>query len=243
MAVKSKYYLGNENLPTTEAKYEYTAEHVSELKKCKQNLLHFAQNYFFIINIDSGREVIALRKYQKRIMRKMRDNRFVIIMSSRQSGKTTLMTIYALWMACFNSDQKIVSDAGVSINEIFELAGEEKFREMEFQAITELASSNPQIIATGGGAFCFPQTARLLLTKTLVVWLKAPPKTLLARIGSTKSRPLLNNDNPLATLVKLNKERATHYQKAQIEIDTDGLSTRKAMMALLRALDTYLARH
>ena len=141
------------------------------------------------------------------------------------------------------SAQKIVSDAGISITEIFELAGEAKFREMEFQAITKLVLSKPQIIATGGGAFCFPQTARLLLTKTLVVWLKAPPETLLARIGSTKSRPLLNNDNPLATLAELNKERARHYQKAQIEIDTDGLSTRKAMMALIRALDTYLAKH
>ena len=142
-----------------------------------------------------------------------------------------------------DSDQKIVSDAGISITEIFELAGEAKFREMEFQAIAKLVLSKPQIIATGGGAFCFPQTARLLLTKTLVVWLKAPPETLLARIGSTESRPLLNNDNPLATLAELNKERARHYQKAQIEIDTDGLSTRKAMMALIRALDTYLAKH
>ena len=161
------------------------------------------------------------------------------------SGKSAVgrRTAKKLGLSYTDSDQKIVSDAGISITEIFELAGEAKFREMEFQAITKLVLSKPQIIATGGGAFCFPQTARLLLTKTLVVWLKAPPETLLARIGSTKSRPLLNNDNPLATLVKLNKERATHYQKAQIEIDTDGLSTRKAMMALLRALDTYLARH
>ena len=161
------------------------------------------------------------------------------------SGKSAVgrQTAKKLGLNFTDSDQKIVSDAGISITEIFELAGEAKFREMEFQVITKLVLSKPQIIATGGGAFCFPQTARLLLTKTLVVWLKAPPETLLARIGSTKSRPLLNNDNPLATLVKLNKERAKHYQKAQIEIDTDGLSTRKAMMALLRALDTYLAKH
>ena len=161
------------------------------------------------------------------------------------SGKSAVgrRTAKKLGLDFIDSDQKIISDAGISINEIFELAGEAKFREMEFQAITQLVLSKPQIIATGGGAFCFPQTARLLLTKTLVVWLKAPPETLLARIGSTKSRPLLNNDNPLATLAKLNKERARHYQKAQIEIDTDGLSTRKATMALIRALDTYLAKH
>ena len=161
------------------------------------------------------------------------------------SGKSAVgrRTAKKLGLNFTDSDQKIVSDAGISITEIFELAGEAKFREMEFQTITQLVLSKPQIIATGGGTFCFPQTARLLLTKSLVVWLKAPPETLLARIGSTKSRPLLNNDNPLATLTKLNRERARHYQKAQIEIDTDGLSTGKAMMALLRALDTYLARH
>ena len=161
------------------------------------------------------------------------------------SGKSTVgrRTAKILRLNYTDSDQKIVSNAGISIAEIFELAGEAKFREMEFQAMTQLLLSKPQIIATGGGAFCFPQTARFLLAKTLVVWLKAPPETLLARIGSTKSRPLLNNDNPLATLAKLNKERAPHYQKAQIEINTDGLSTRNAMVALLRALDTHLARH
>ena len=172
-------------------------------------------------------------------------DRPLVLVGLMGSGKSAVgrRTAKKLGLNYTDSDQKIVSDAGISITEIFELAGEAKFREMEFQAITKLVLSKPPMIATGGGAFCFPQTARLLLTKTLVVWLKAPPETLLARIGSTKSLPLLNNYNPLATLAELNKERARHYQKAQIEIDTDGLSTRKAMMALIRALDTYLAKH
>ena len=172
-------------------------------------------------------------------------DRPLVLVGLMGSGKSTIGRQIAkiLRLKYTDSDQKIISNAGISIAEIFELAGEAKFREMEYHAMTQLLLSKPQIIATGGGAFCFPQTARLLLTKTLVVWLKAPPETLLARIGSTKSRPLLNNDNPLATLAELNKERARHYQKAQIEIDTDGLSTRKAMMALIRALDTYLAKH
>lgn len=104
----TKHYLGNENLPNQHATYEYTPERVAQLKKAQKNLLYFACTFFYIINIDSGREVIELRNYQKRVMRLMRDNRFVIVMSSRQSGKTTMMTIYALWVACFNMDQKIV---------------------------------------------------------------------------------------------------------------------------------------
>ena len=172
-------------------------------------------------------------------------DRPLVLVGLMGSGKSAVgrRTAKKLGLNFIDSDQKIVNKAGISITEIFELAGEAKFREMEFQAIAKLTLSKPQVIATGGGAFCFPRTARLLLTKTLVVWLKAQPETLLGRIGSTKSRPLLNNDDPLATLAKLNNERARHYQKAQIEIDTDGLSTRKAVMALLRALDTYLTRH
>ncbi len=172
-------------------------------------------------------------------------DRPLVLVGLMGSGKSAVgrRTAKKLGLSFTDSDQKIVSEAGISITEIFELAGEARFREMEFKAITQMVLSERQIIATGGGAFCVPQTASLLLEKTLVVWLKAQPETLLARIGNTKSRPLLNNDNPLATLVKLHKKRVRHYRKAQIEIDTDGLSTRKAMVALLQALNTYLVRH
>ena len=172
-------------------------------------------------------------------------DRPIVLVGLMGSGKSAVgrRTAKMLGLSFTDSDQKIVKNAGISISQIFELAGEAKFREMEFQAIEQLKLSKPQVIATGGGAFCFPQTARLLLAKTLVAWLKAPPETLLARIGSTKSRPLLNNDHPLEVLAKLNKNRKKHYQKAQIEVDTNGLSTRKAMVALLSALDTHLSKY
>lgn len=108
VADKEKYYLGNQNLPTVETKFEYTPEMVLELKKCKKNLIHFAENYFTIINLDRGKEKIKLFSCQKRVLRDLRDNRFVILLSSRQSGKTTMMTIYCLWNACFNEDQRIL---------------------------------------------------------------------------------------------------------------------------------------
>ena len=172
-------------------------------------------------------------------------DRPIVLVGLMGSGKSAVgrRTAKILGIDFKDSDQIIVQDAGISIAEIFELAGEEKFREMEFKSIAKLVLSKPQIIATGGGAFCHAQTANILLTNGHVVWLKAPPETLLARIGNIKSRPLLNNADPLAMLKKLNKERTKHYQKAQIHLDTDRLSTRKATMALLRTLDTHLSRH
>ena len=141
-----------------------------------------------------------------------------------------------------DSDKKIVAEAGVSIPEIFELAGETTFREMELKVITKIVSPSLQVIATGGGAFCHPDTAALLLGRTHVVWLKASPATLLSRMKNVKSRPLLNNKDPLSTLSELNQKRAIHYQKAHIHLDTDGPSPHKSTEALLCALDSHLAK-
>tara|TARA_R100000808_G_C2155553_1_gene168644 strand:- start:41399 stop:43177 length:1779 start_codon:yes stop_codon:yes gene_type:complete len=103
-----KYYLGNKNLPRPDAEFEWTPEMINELKKSKRNILYFAENFFYIVNLDRGRERIGLYKCQKRVLRSLRDNRFVSLLASRQIGKTTLMTIYCLWIACFQEDQRIL---------------------------------------------------------------------------------------------------------------------------------------
>ena len=139
-------------------------------------------------------------------------------------------------------DQQVVDSAGISITEIFEIAGEAKFREMERAALAQTIVGPPKIIATGGGAFCQEDTAELMLKSSHVIWLKATPETLVARIGNTKSRPLLHADDPLVTLIKLLDERTQFYQQAQIHIDTDGMTSQRAVRAILESLDTFLGK-
>jgi hypothetical protein len=103
-----QYYRGDKNVPKSEAQFEWTPKMVQELKKCKEDILYFAENYFYIVNLDRGKEVIKLYTRQKQILRSLINNRFTVLLSCRQFGKTTLMTIYALWLACFESDQRIV---------------------------------------------------------------------------------------------------------------------------------------
>ena len=103
-----QYYRGDRNVPKSEAQFEWTPKMVQELKKCKEDILYFAENYFYIVNLDRGKEVIKLYTRQKQILRSLINNRFTVLLSCRQFGKTTLMTIYALWLACFESDQRIV---------------------------------------------------------------------------------------------------------------------------------------
>jgi|21_taG_2_1085346.scaffolds.fasta_scaffold02152_6 hypothetical protein len=103
-----KFYLGNKNLPRPDQEFEWTPKMVRDLKKCRQNILYFAENYFYIVNLDRGKEKIKLHACQKRTLRDLRDNRFVTLLASRQVGKTTMMTIYCLWIAIFQEDQRIL---------------------------------------------------------------------------------------------------------------------------------------
>jgi hypothetical protein len=86
-STKNEFYLGNPNLPNKHWKGEYTKEMVNHLKKSKQNLLHFAENFFYIIDPDAGKVCIELFHYQKRCLRTIRDNRKAILLASRQVGK------------------------------------------------------------------------------------------------------------------------------------------------------------
>ena len=118
---KQKIYLNNPNLPTVDAQFEYTPEMVQEIQKCKENVLHFAENYFYIINNDEGRQVIKLHTFQRRALRMIRDNRFNLLLFSRQVGKSTISTIYILWHALFNNDQHVllVANKEETAKEIF----------------------------------------------------------------------------------------------------------------------------
>lgn len=140
-----------------------------------------------------------------------------------------------------DSDTRVEAAAGISITEIFDIAGETKFRTMEEDAIREAVTEGPMILSTGGGAICAPDTAELLCSRSIVVWLYAEPETLLARIGSVGSRPLLHDGDPLETLRRLAERRKNDYGKAHITVKTDTLSAKTATAAVLSALDTHLA--
>ena len=160
------------------------------------------------------------------------------------SGKSAVGRRLAkqLGLTFADSDQLVTKMAGVSITDIFDLAGEVKFRDMEFRAIQNQLQQPPHVLATGGGSFCEPETASLLRKNAIVIWLQASPDTLLKRIGDTISRPLLQSGSPLEILQQLQTSRAPFYSKAHIHLNTDGLTKQKTMAMLISALDSYRAK-
>lgn len=98
-----KFLNNNRNLPI-DVEIDWTPDLVSELKKCKESIYYFAENYFYIKMLGKGRQKIKLYDPQKEAIQKILDNSYTIICASRQIGKSTIMTVICLWYAIFKKD-------------------------------------------------------------------------------------------------------------------------------------------
>lgn len=79
---------------------------VGEIKKCRKDIVYFAEKYFRIIG-DGGLQLIKLYPKQRELLRTMQKESRVVVLASRQCGKSTTYTIYFLWLAMFFPDRKI----------------------------------------------------------------------------------------------------------------------------------------
>jgi shikimate kinase len=166
------------------------------------------------------------------------DTRPLVLVGLMGSGKSALgkRLSVALSLPFIDSDMLVEEEAGISIAEIFELAGEARFREMERRIILDVLKQGSCVLSTGGGAFCNSETRAAIKENALSIWIDSTAETLLSRIGNPASRPLLTTGDPLEILNRLRKERAAAYSEADLCIRTGKQSHRTAMKKLLGTL-------
>lgn len=109
---------GNPNLKGSDYTEVITKEEyqhrIKEIIKCKEDIVYFANNYFYIINLDTGLGLIKLYPKQEEMLKHMANEDRTIIMSSRQSGKSTSYTIFVLWLTIFFPEKKVMIAANKS---------------------------------------------------------------------------------------------------------------------------------
>jgi shikimate kinase len=157
------------------------------------------------------------------------------------SGKSTVGPELARRLAWrfLDTDAQVEEDAGCSVAEIFEREGEAAFRERERRAL-ESAAGREAVVALGGGAIAQPGVLEVLSGSGTIVYLRARPDTLLARLGDCGSRPLLRGTAPgerRGLLVGLLAERRAAYQSADVTVDTDDASVAQVVERLMQALN------
>lgn len=115
-----KGYLGNSNVKKAGVKVQFTPDMVREIAKCKNDPVYFAETYMKIVNADGDLISFELYDYQREILTAMHENRRVILLQARQSGKTTTIASYILWYILFNRTKNvaILGNTGATAQEI-----------------------------------------------------------------------------------------------------------------------------
>jgi hypothetical protein len=95
-------YLGNRLLKPTNVQQQFTKHEVEEYVKCQNDIIYFLKNYVQVIHVDKGLVPFNLYDYQEDLINTIQNNRYVIVKSARQSGKSVTSLGYILHYILFN---------------------------------------------------------------------------------------------------------------------------------------------
>jgi shikimate kinase len=171
------------------------------------------------------------------------DGRSVVLVGMMGVGKSSVGRRLAarLSIPFVDADSEIEAAAKMTIPEIFARHGEPYFRSGEARVIARLLESGSQVLATGGGAFMNADTRALIRQKGVSVWLHADLDVLLRRTSKRRSdRPLLQTDDPNATLRALLAEREPVYALADLTVQSRDVPHEAIVADVMTALAAYL---
>jgi shikimate kinase len=138
----------------------------------------------------------------------------------------------------FDLDEAVANRFGLTIPDIFEKFGQEKFREAETEVLRAFAPEKPTIVVTGGGTVLRNENVDLLKTLGFVVWLEADEGTLFERATRRGNRPLLRTENPRARMETLLHERTPLYERAaDLRVDTSTMNHDEVADCILKRIE------
>jgi shikimate kinase len=123
----------------------------------------------------------------------MKKTQNIFLIGPMGAGKTTVGRMLAreLKREFYDTDEVIESRTGVDIPWIFDVEGEEGFRQREIAVVDELTQKTGVVLATGGSVVVEPQNRTHLAARGLVIYLKTTVDQQLERTEKDKKRPLL----------------------------------------------------
>lgn len=167
----------------------------------------------------------------------------IILIGPMGSGKSTIGNILArnLNRDFRDSDHFIEEKTGVDIARIFDIEGEQGFRDRESKALKELLGQNNCVVATGGGSVVSKENRALLKSKGYIIFLDTSVSQQMYRLRRDKKRPLLQTENPLERLENLLAIRRPIYlDLADLAIKTDRRVARKLAADIINQLPAHL---
>jgi shikimate kinase len=171
--------------------------------------------------------------------------RNVILVGPMGAGKSTIGRLLAkeLRFPFKDSDKEIEQRTGADIPWIFDVEGEQGFRDREQAMLAELCDLGGVVLATGGGAVLRPENRQALRAGGRVVYLHTSVAQQLDRTARDRNRPLLRTADPGAVLRGLMEIRDPLYREiADIIVETDERPPRMVVQEILERLQSLPPR-
>lgn len=156
----------------------------------------------------------------------LKTSKKIFLIGFMGSGKTTIgkKLAYKLNIPFFDIDEEVVNDEGKDIPTIFEMDGEDYFRQKEHEKLVQLINDNETfVISTGGGTPSHHNNMDVMNTSGTTFYLKYTPEFLVSRLkNALHKRPLLKNVTSTelnSFITSLLAERALYYNQSHFTIE------------------------
>jgi len=170
----------------------------------------------------------------------MNSKKNLVLLGMMGSGKSTVGNLLSkrIKLDFIDIDNVIEYEASMSIFKIFEVKGEDYFRDLEEKTTNKILKTKNRVISLGGGAFINKNIRKEILSNHFSFWLNCDEKVLLERIRINKKRPLAYKSTD-EEIKKLIKERNRIYAKAQFKINCDKQTKSEIVDKIINIYETY----
>ena len=155
------------------------------------------------------------------------------------SGKSSLAKIIGkeINIQFIDLDKEIERVEKRSINEIFNIKGEDYFRKIESEVLNSIIKSNESfIMATGGGTPCYNDNMKIINNNGVSIFLDVKISELENRLKNKKDRPLLNRYQDKGQILKIMyNERKSYYHESNYTI-SDIKDQKTEILSIIRQL-------
>ncbi|MBI1935922.1 3-phosphoshikimate 1-carboxyvinyltransferase, partial [Candidatus Woesearchaeota archaeon] len=179
----------------------------------------------------------------KEIGTEVKEPKNIVLIGYRGAGKTSISTELSklTGMPAISTDNEISKKVKMPIADFIEKYGWKKFRQAESEIIKTLENHYGAIIDCGGGVVEDSENISILKKNGTVFWLKAPAKTLAARIKQTKNRPSITVKKSFTDEIEevLQRRIPLYKQAADFELETSDKKPSEAAKLIMKIIDEF----
>ncbi|MEM6371692.1 MAG: helix-turn-helix transcriptional regulator [Pseudomonadota bacterium] len=204
-----------------------------------QDVLRVAQLYDQAPEVVQGRVRALLAPENPATLRAQR----ICLVGLRGAGKSTLgqMAADKLKIPFVELNDAIEARAGMPRGEVMALYGQDGYRKMEAEAITDvIAQHDKLILAVAGGIVSDTDTYDRVLERFHTVWVRTSPAEHMARVRAQGDlRPMEGNPVAMDQLKSLLTTRTPQYERALAQVETSTKPIQTSVNDLLTVIATH----